>query len=53
MTALACCSQDLDIQVSGSDVEEVFVTDSVLKKRHIKWKIGFDKKKIDQLLKIE
>ncbi len=46
MTALACCSQDLDIQVSGSDVEEVFVTDSVLKKRNIKWKIGFDKKNL-------
>lgn len=46
MTALACCSQDLDIQVGGSDMEEVFVTDDILKKRNIKWKIGFDKKNL-------
>lgn len=46
MTALACCSQDLDIQVSGSDVEEVFVTDRILKNRNIRWKIGFDKKNL-------
>lgn len=42
MTALACCLQDLGIKVSGSDVEEIFVTDKVLKKRKIKWRIGFD-----------
>ncbi len=42
MTAIACCLQDLGIKVKGSDVEEVFVTDQILKKRKIKWEVGFD-----------
>jgi UDP-N-acetylmuramate--alanine ligase len=46
MTALALCAQDLKIKVTGSDVEEVFVTDEVLKKRQIKWQIGFKKENI-------
>ncbi|MGB9911173.1 MAG: UDP-N-acetylmuramate--L-alanine ligase [Microgenomates group bacterium] len=41
MIALACCLQDIGIKISGSDVEEKFVTDEVLKKRKISWKIGF------------
>lgn len=42
MTALALCTQDLGIKISGTDVEETFVTDKVLRQRKIKWKVGFD-----------
>ncbi len=41
MTALACCFQDLGAKITGSDVAEVFVTDEILKKRQISWRIGF------------
>jgi UDP-N-acetylmuramate--alanine ligase len=41
MTALACCLQDLGIKTSGSDVEEIFVTDEILRQRKLPWKIGF------------
>lgn len=41
MTALACCAQDLGIRVTGSDIEEVFVTDEVLRKRGLSWGVGF------------
>jgi UDP-N-acetylmuramate--alanine ligase len=41
MTALALCAQDLGIKVTGTDTEELFVTDEVLAKRKIKWEIGF------------
>ncbi|PIS15186.1 UDP-N-acetylmuramate--L-alanine ligase [Candidatus Shapirobacteria bacterium CG09_land_8_20_14_0_10_38_17] len=47
MTALACCAQDLGIKISGSDIDEVFVTDATLKKRKIKWLTGFRPKNID------
>lgn len=46
MTAMACCLQDLGIVVTGSDVEEKFVTDKVLKERQIKWRAGFSAKNI-------
>lgn len=46
MTALALCAQDLGIKVTGSDTEEIFVTDEILKKRGIKWQIGFKKENI-------
>lgn len=46
MTALACCLQDMGIKVEGSDIEEVFVTDEILKKRRIKWKEGFSEKNL-------
>jgi UDP-N-acetylmuramate-alanine ligase len=46
MTALALCAQDLKIRVTGSDVEEKFVTDEILKKRKIKWRKGFKKENI-------
>jgi len=46
MTALACCLKDLGIKVSGSDIEETFVTDKVLKERKIRWKIGFSEKNL-------
>lgn len=41
MTSLALCAQDLGIEVTGSDVEEIFVTDETLTKRGISWKVGF------------
>jgi len=41
MTALALCAQDLGIKVTGSDTQEVFVTDAILKERKIDWKVGF------------
>lgn len=43
MTALALCAQDLGISVTGSDTEEVFVTDETLKRRGIRWRVGFKK----------
>lgn len=46
MTPLALCSQDAGIKVTGSDVEEVFVTDEILKKRGIKWNVGFSPKNL-------
>lgn len=46
MTALALCAQDLGIRITGSDIEETFVTDEVLKKRHIKWNKGFSEKNL-------
>lgn len=47
MTALALMAQDLGIKITGSDVEEVFVTDETLKKRGISWNVGFDPKNLD------
>lgn len=47
MTSLALCAQDLGIKVTGSDVEEEFVTDETLKKRGIQWKIGFSENNLD------
>lgn len=41
MTALAICAKELGIIVTGSDVEEEFVTDEKLKKYGITWKTGF------------
>ncbi len=47
LTALALCVQDLGINVTGSDVEEEFVTDETLKKRGISWNVGFDEKHLE------
>ncbi|OGY09303.1 MAG: UDP-N-acetylmuramate--L-alanine ligase [Candidatus Blackburnbacteria bacterium RIFCSPHIGHO2_01_FULL_43_15b] len=41
MTALALCAKDLGIRVTGSDLEEVFVTDETLKKHGVPWVTGF------------
>jgi UDP-N-acetylmuramate--alanine ligase len=49
MTSLALCAQDLGIRVTGSDVEEIFVTDPVLEKRKIEWKLGFKKENLKPL----
>lgn len=49
MTALALCAQDLGIKVTGSDVSEVFVTDETLKRRGIRWSVGFGEKNLTPL----
>lgn len=46
MTALALCAKDLGIKVTGSDIEEYFVTDETLKNAGISWKLGFKKENI-------
>ena len=46
MTSLALAAQDMGIKVTGSDTTELFVTDAILKARHIKWVQGFDSKNI-------
>jgi len=48
MTSLALCLDDLGIKVTGSDTKEEFVTDEILRKRKIKWKVGFSAKNLDQ-----
>lgn len=47
MTSLALCVKDLGIKVSGSDVEEIFVTDETLKKHQIDWTVGFSEKNLE------
>lgn len=47
MTSLALCTLDLGIQVTGSDIEEVFVTDEILKKRGIQWSIRFSQRNLE------
>jgi len=44
MAGLAICCKDLGIKVTGSDVEEYFVTDETLKRRGIEWDVGFNKR---------
>lgn len=46
MTSLALCAKDLGIKVTGSDVEEYFVTDETLARRKIKWNVGFRKENL-------
>jgi UDP-N-acetylmuramate--alanine ligase len=41
MAAAALCADDLGIAVSGSDVDEPFVTDEVLHQRQIHTQVGF------------
>ncbi|HLE48744.1 MAG TPA: UDP-N-acetylmuramate--L-alanine ligase [Patescibacteria group bacterium] len=48
MTAMALYLQDIGINISGSDVSEVFVTDEILKKRNIKWLTGLSDKNVDK-----
>jgi len=54
MTALSLCAKDLGKKVTGSDTDETFPTDPVLKKRGIKVKIDFKEtnlpKKLDLLI---
>ena len=46
MASLALYLQDMGKQITGSDLDEVFVTDEVLKKRNIKWKKGINKENV-------
>lgn len=48
MTALAIYLKQAGFQVSGSDVDEIFPTDMLLKRNKIRVKNGFDSKHIDQ-----
>lgn len=41
MTNLALCMKGMGKIITGSDVEEIFVTDEVLKRNNISWSIGF------------
>ena len=47
MTSLALCAQDAGIKITGSDVEEEFVTDEILKARGITWSVGFSEKNLE------
>ncbi len=47
MTALTCCLKDLNIKISGTDLEKEFITDAVLKENKIAWQKGFDEKNIN------
>lgn len=44
LTSLALCALDLKINISGSDVDEEFVTDTTLKQRKVRWHVGFSPK---------
>lgn len=46
MTALAVLFKEAGIKVTGSDTKEVFITDTILKQKKIKWKIGFKQRHI-------
>ncbi|MAG59461.1 hypothetical protein CMO96_01585, partial [Candidatus Woesebacteria bacterium] len=46
MTSLALCAKDLGIKVTGSDTDELFVTDETLKKNGVSWKVGFSEKNL-------
>lgn len=48
MTALALILQDMGKKVCGSDLEEEFVTDEILKRRGIKFFEGFDEGHVDK-----
>ena len=51
MTALAIVAKEMKIKIDGSDVEEEFVTDAVLKRNKINWRVGFKKENITSLKK--
>jgi UDP-N-acetylmuramate--alanine ligase len=46
MTSMALYVRDKGIKVTGSDVEEVFVTDEVLSENNIDWSVGFGRKNL-------
>lgn len=51
MTALAIVAKEMGIKVAGSDINQKFVTDSVLKRNKISWLPGFKKENIEGLKK--
>jgi len=48
MTALALCFKDMDKLISGSDTDEEFVTDAILRKSGISVGVGFLKARIEK-----
>jgi len=46
MTSLVLCAQDMGKKISGSDTDETFPTDKILRKRKINWRIGFSEKNL-------
>ena len=46
MTNLAVIFKKMGKKVSGSDVEEIFITDQLLEKNNINYYVGFDTKKL-------
>lgn len=52
MTALALYAQDIGIEVTGSDVDEVFVTDNILSKRRIEVSQGFSGNNLPQTTQV-
>lgn len=49
MASLALIAKQAGLNVLGSDVDTVFITDTILQKEHIHVLHGFDKKNIDSL----
>lgn len=47
LTSIALCVRDLGAKITGSDVEEEFVTDEVLKRNGLSWSVGFDAKNLE------
>lgn len=47
MTPLAILAKEAKIRVTGSDLEERFVTDEVLKRFGISWRVGFSPENIE------
>jgi len=47
MAALAYVAQDMGIKITGSDLEETFITDYFLKKRGLSWQTGFSPQDIN------
>lgn len=46
MTALAVLLKEAGVKITGSDTDEVFVTDKILKEKKINYKVGFKKENI-------
>jgi len=51
MTSLAVLAKEANIVVSGSDVEEEFITDSVLAQHGISYSVGFNTADIDTFIR--
>lgn len=47
MTALAIYVKQMGIKTTGSDVDEIFVTDEVLARNNIAWNLGFGVKNLE------
>lgn len=52
MTPLVIYAKESGISVSGSDIEDEFITDEVLRQKGISWTVGFDPKDIPAKTKL-